>query len=185
MGAHIHFPLSVQGSCLAWSCTGSVCAATLCKFDILSSARPYNFWKTDASTRWFGHCIIHKCLLGQILLKTVHFLNYFRAMGFSMTCHWTWLCPSVLQIWKCCLKRGSFHILSLWRTWLCWTLRAMASFWCETQDEFLNVSVAFNIWEPYLMSPLPEAFGKESYWPHEARRKLDVWKEKEWIYERH
>ena len=41
-------------------------------------------------------------------------------------------------------------------------------FLCGTQDEFLNVSVAFNIWEPYLMSLLD--LYKSTSWGFSQRR---------------
>lgn len=58
---------------------------------------------------------------------------------------------------------------------LFWTPRGMPFFFFSlrgTRDEFLNVSVAFNIWEPYLMSLLD--LYKSTSWGFFQRRAIDI-----------
>lgn len=116
---------------------------------------PCNFWKTDASTRWFGHCIIHKCSpLGQILLN----LSIFWIISEQWESAWHVTEPDCVPLF-CRLevlseKRQLSYPVSMEDIALLNSESYAFISWCETQDEFLNVSVAFNIWEPYLMSPL-------------------------------
>lgn len=116
---------------------------------------PCNFWKTDSSTRWFGHCIIHKCSpLGQILLN----LSIFWIISEQWESAWHVTEPDCVPLF-CRLevlseKRQLSYPVSMEDIALLNSESNAFISWCETQDEFLNVSVAFNIWEPYLMSPL-------------------------------